>query len=324
MSNKNYLLVLFTFFLCSSLCRAQTNLVPNPSFEDTVSCPTDGDIIRAKFWANPTTYSPDYFNQCVVATGPGDSFSVPNNWYGIQTARTGRAYGGFILHAIGDNREYIQANLLSSLTAGEKYNVSFYVAVADSSPYATNDVGLYLSNNAISSTTSKFLPYFPQISNNPISKPLTTANTWNKIQGTYKAIGGEQYITIGNFKDDANSDTTHLNNGAWGVQFSYYYIDDVSVTLLDTTIGINDISILNNKINISPNPTLGYCSIKSSEKIKTIEVFNLYGQLVLYKYPDSNNESIDLNEQEQGIYFLIIKTLNNTSSHKLIITTKAN
>jgi hypothetical protein len=32
------------------------NLVPNPSFEDTIHCPTDyGYITQAKEWFNPTT-----------------------------------------------------------------------------------------------------------------------------------------------------------------------------------------------------------------------------------------------------------------------------
>lgn len=46
----------------------------------------------------------------------------------------------------------------------------------------------------------------------------------------YVAGGGESYITIGNFFDDANTDTISASPWKFGTLASYYYIDDVSIT----------------------------------------------------------------------------------------------
>ncbi len=44
---------------------AQTNLVPNPSFETDSLCPNGGSEIKyASPWYSPTGGSPDYFRPC--------------------------------------------------------------------------------------------------------------------------------------------------------------------------------------------------------------------------------------------------------------------
>jgi len=75
--------ILITFYLL--FCTAymgfgQTNLVVNPSFEDTVNCPTaDNQLYNCVGW---TAYgSVEYFNSC--SSSP--DVSVPNNWGGYPT-----------------------------------------------------------------------------------------------------------------------------------------------------------------------------------------------------------------------------------------------
>jgi gliding motility-associated-like protein len=50
---------------------AQINLVPNPSFEEVDSCPPNREIFVAKSWINPTTATPDNFNQCNSSPSSG-------------------------------------------------------------------------------------------------------------------------------------------------------------------------------------------------------------------------------------------------------------
>jgi Secretion system C-terminal sorting domain len=71
----------------------------------------------------------------------------------------------------------------------------------------------------------------PQIINysNPI---INDTFCWVKISSLFLAKGGEQYITIGNFKND-NQTTTKISNPT-GVDQQGYYIDDVSVIPLDS------------------------------------------------------------------------------------------
>ena len=71
--------------------------------------------------------------------------------------------------------------------------------------------------------------YTPQVVSDHI---LSDTVNWMEIRGEFTAEGGESFLTIGNFFDVAHSDTTEYD---WLTQMltgSYYYIDDVSVTMV--------------------------------------------------------------------------------------------
>jgi len=224
----------------STLTLAQ-NLAPNPSFENYANCPTGlglpvsfggyDPVSEAIPWYRPTDASSDYFNAC-----NGAIVGVPGNVFGSQPARTGVAYtGGYAYASFSEDfREYVQGPLSTPLIAGQTYCVELYVSLTDNSNYATDDIGVLFSDTAILTTADCQgglrqdcgpMPYTPQI-NNPAGNFLTDKINWTLISGTFTAVGGESYITIGNFKDDANTDL--LNVGGASAS-SYYYIDDVSV-----------------------------------------------------------------------------------------------
>ncbi len=235
---KGLLFFCFSFLLIIN-CRAQ-NLVPNWSFEDTIQCPDNfGQLNRTQNWFNPTTGTPDYFNSC-----NGGFFSVPYNAFGYQIARTGNAisgcyYGGPNLFP-ANNREYIETQLTDSMVNAHKYCISFYVSRANSSSMAISNVGCYLSNNSIMTNNIFNLPVTPQIEN-PVGNYLTDTSAWLRISETYVSNGGENYITIGNFHDDASTDSIRLNQN--GNDFYYYYIDDVSIIEIASCIAGNYDSI---------------------------------------------------------------------------------
>ena len=74
----------------SCLTHSQQNLVPNPSFEDTMHCPNGtNDPGAVSLWYNPSGASPDYYNVCSTNGG-----GVPWNDWGYQYAQEGHAYIG--------------------------------------------------------------------------------------------------------------------------------------------------------------------------------------------------------------------------------------
>ncbi len=308
-------IITYLFFVLTLKLIAQQNLVPNPSFENMVTCPNAGftDISSTANWYNPTGYSPDYYNACATDTNYG--CSVPKNGFGYQTARTGVAYAGIILHIATDGREYIQVQLTDSLRLGKHYSVSFFVALADSCNYSTNNVGLLLSTSPVSSASLLYLPYTPQIQNNNLTNPLTTPNTWIQISDTIIASGGERFITIGNFNNDVSTDTTHLNNGTNWTSFSYYYIDDVSIILLDTATGFGFYERNDVDINIFPNPTNDYLTIKSTEQIKTVDLINVFGQSLGSFTLTQSEETINFSKYPSGEYYIRIRT--KSGKHKI-------
>jgi len=231
------LVVKTTFFisaiLLSQIILAQNNLVKNYSFEDYIVCPSANNQGTPPPW-----YSAGKVNKVgyVNACNPDPVFTVPTNSSGYQYAKTGSGYIGiyFINGLNQNNRNYVQAKLTDSLNK-EYYYVEFYSNLGNTQKYACNNIGLLLTNNPIYVDTIAHplgvLPANPQILNygNPI---ITDTLNWVKVSGIYKAIGGEQFITIGNFKTDAQ--TSYKQVQPTGYNGAGYLIDDVSVIPLDS------------------------------------------------------------------------------------------
>ena len=187
-------------------------------------------------WSSPvinstSTYA--YANVCATTPCCG----VPLNTFGrgFQYAHSGNGYINFFL-VVDDGfnvnfRNYLQAKLLTNLQLNKCYYIEFFISLNNAYLIGCNNISLLLGDTAIKSNKSKYVSAIPQIQQygNPVI--IDTLN-WVKISGIYKAHGGEQYITIGNFKDDVHTDTISIQK--YGNQGAEYYIDDVSVIPLDS------------------------------------------------------------------------------------------
>ncbi|MCF8258705.1 MAG: T9SS type A sorting domain-containing protein [Flavobacteriales bacterium] len=237
---KNIYLLTATLLFSNALL-AQ-NLVVNPSFEQTASnCGNFGGegffTDLAATWnsansnsAGDSCSSPDLFAPCNVVFGIGVT-AMPDNELGWQYARTGERYVGIITHEpLSNYREYIQGRTSAPLQAGQQYCVSFFVSRADNVPYATNNMGVYFSNTEYwrdACPSNSLINVTPQL--NYTCAPITDTLNWVRLEWSYTATGGEQYFTIGNFFNNAN--TTIVNVGGGGLNpYAYYYIDDVRIT----------------------------------------------------------------------------------------------
>jgi len=216
----------FLFFLFIYEENFSQNLVLNPGFENFSTCPVGFSQFNGYIqnWVSPNTASPDCYNTCANPNPAG----VPVNGNGYQPAHSGNGYAG-IYTTPGSYREFIQVALSSTLIAEYKYTFSMYVNLHNKSDDATDDIGAYISATAPSSTDNGFLNGnpSPQI-NNPSGNVITDTMNWTLITGQYTATGGEKFITIGHFHDDAHTTYQTVNTGSH-LQGSYYYIDDVSL-----------------------------------------------------------------------------------------------
>ncbi len=205
------------------------NLVPNPSFENYTTCPSTYGQIPLVAWQKPVghTGSADYFNTC-----NGGGLGVPNNTFGNQMPATGNGYCGIITyHYSGNFREYLQVQLTQSLVAGQCYDVCLKWSTAENYPrYSSDNLGVHISNAAITGPGNAPINVIPQILS-PVGTLLEDRTNWQTLCGTYTASGGEQWITIGNFYNDANTtlNTTYTPTASFNA--AYYFIDDVSVIL---------------------------------------------------------------------------------------------
>jgi len=215
-------------FLCAA---PGPNLVPNPGFESYSSCPiTASDIDLAVPWFQPTIGTSDFFNRCAPTNA---ATAVPTNAFGNQEAHSGDGYAGAA--AFGSNyREYIESPLLTPLVAGQTYEVSFYVSLADESSFAIDNLGAHFSVGAVSNyPASGIFSVTPQV-RNPPGTFLSSGNDWMLIQGAFTAAGGENYVTIGNFRNDANTPAIVVNGSQ--TLIAYYFIDDVTVRACESCL----------------------------------------------------------------------------------------
>jgi hypothetical protein len=290
-----------TFFiiLISGIVNAQ-NLVQNPSFELFSGCPTLSEQINlANNWGSPpnNTGSPDYYNSCNTQ----NNYSVPNNLQGIQQAYNGNAYVGIVIYydfyLAPDYREYIQTQLSTPLVAGQTYLITFHVSLSENSRLASNNIGAIFTINQLNGDGGELpISITPSILEQNI---ITNTAGWTQISGTYTATGGEQYLTIGNFFYN-NQTQTQISNATLGFISSYYFIDNVSVT---QTLGQKD--FIKEDVVVFPNPTSDIFSIasKQNEIITTIE---LHSQYEIIKNFDPSETVFDIKDLSTGIYYLFI------------------
>jgi hypothetical protein len=228
------------------------NLVPNPGFENFDTC-APGYIIDTSAsnfpgvqnWMSACISMPPIFSVC--------SSNAPNtNLCGYHTAHSGNAFAGVnicfddpVVYFQGplcrNFRSYIQVQLISPLKKDTQYCVEFFVEngilnFRENSFLCAANIGAYLSterprNYNVGGVNTLLRGIQPQIENASTNYICDTLH-WQSINGIYKAQGGEQWLTIGNFYNDTETvfnpaftpDSTSIDSSA------IILIDDVSVT----------------------------------------------------------------------------------------------
>ncbi|WP_291962900.1 OmpA family protein [Maribacter sp.] len=238
---RPYLNFLLLLALCIPFLLASQNLVVNPSFEDYRQCPValgnlEKDVMD---WSMPSLGSTDYFNGCSIAMG------TPENFNGKQPANFGTGYVGFYMYAPSDYREYIQAKLSTTLTKGEHYTISFYVSLAERSDFAVKEFGIRFTELPVNVATSKVLSglHFSKLQGEispameiSYSKYYSDEIKWVQLTTEYLATGKENYMIIGNFKN--NKRTQKYQTKRKITKGSYYYVDMVTVSNVKSKSGV--------------------------------------------------------------------------------------
>lgn len=330
-------IVLLLIINCSLLINKglAQNLVPNFGFEQNSNCPSTEDQVQ--FCDGWTKYStgtstPDYYNSC-----SSFFFSVPNNQAQFQLDhRNCGAYMGLATwtYNIVDYREHIGIQLSQPLIIGQKYYLSFYTVMAGQSngtdyyDNPSNNIGMRLSTVAYSSTNPAPIDNFTHLRS--VSIISDTAN-WVRISGSIIADSAYQYMILGNFYDDANTDTTTLTCSTCLNWYSYYLIDDVCIStdsnlcnggidILPCNVSIEE-NTLQSKINIYPNPANNYINIAKENDLNDlgITIYNSIGQ-ILYNEQKiiSNNKQIDISTFSSGLLFIKIESNKQQFIYKLL------
>jgi len=163
--------------------------------------------------------------------------TTPSNSAGFQKPRTGIAYSGIFIE--GYWKEYICCELNDTLKPNINYCLGIYVSMGNAF-YSLDKLGILLTNDSIVRPTdpAAALSYYTPQVENPTGVCISDSLNWVKIAGTFTAMGGEKFITIGVFADDI--DITYCELTPWLWPRTYYYIDDVFLYECTDTLSIAD------------------------------------------------------------------------------------
>lgn len=316
-----------TFFTLLSLILvlsvSSQNLVPNPSFEDTVQCPNSVSQINYSTGWIASVNTPDFYHSCnnTSQVNPG-MVGIPNSARGYQPARTGNAMAGIVTYytAQANYREMFYRQLSAPLSPGVNYSVGMYVIMnEDNAQWAVDGgLGLYLSSAPINPNTP--FAYTPQIMN-PLTNVLNDSLNWTMISGTYTATGGEQYITIGGFIPD--NQLTIVNRGGT-YPFTSYAIEDVWV-IPESLLTVKENAAKNFEVSVTPNPSKGVVSCQVSgvnDKPVLVEVYDVFGKMVMSVdiKPQISNFKLDLSQEPKGIYYIKLTAGESRVTKKIVIS----
>ena len=156
---------------------------------------------------------------------------MPANFIGNQSAHNGNGYMGTALYYATNPgfREYIVMSFTTPLLAGRTYELSWQISLADNSQYASDDLQFYFSASAPTWGGGNWQPmtiYTPQ-AEIPTGTIISNKSAWTNYTVPYTASGGERYLTMGNFKTDAN--TTLVSAPGGTISVAYLYFDSGSL-----------------------------------------------------------------------------------------------
>ncbi|MCF8257637.1 MAG: T9SS type A sorting domain-containing protein [Flavobacteriales bacterium] len=200
-------------------------------------------------------------------------------------ARSGVGYAGF--YAVSDQdlypnfREYLQIELTEPIYASVRYAVSFHVSLADKFGLATGSLGAYFSQSHVYRENGDVLNVEPQIQSSD-GFIFNDKTNWTEVRDTFNSrYGGERYMLIGNFRNDAESNVTFVDSGVTNMHAarSYYYLDDVSVIALDS-IPDNIAEQEQLSFNLWPNPASDVLHIQSRMPFARLLMLDISGRAV--------------------------------------------
>jgi hypothetical protein len=183
------------------------------------------------------------------------------------------------------------------IASGDSALVLFYL-----SPSGTLDdvcaIGYMIftgTENNWQNHTLNFIDYFSNICGNPNANAKLIFQASSTFKTRYLCNGCNNY---------------NVQNG---IAESALWIDDITVSYIDLNASSEIFGVIDSKIY--PNPVTDKINIKISDEIKSVELFDMQGDLVL----KSNKSEIDASDLCQGIYTYIIRTVTDKSSYGKVI-----
>jgi hypothetical protein len=275
-----------------------------------------------------------YFNACDTSIVPWNisNWGIPQNKNGFEYSHSGKGYIGIATFGSFQSPNYkcyAIGSMNQVLESGKKYRIKMYVSLADSFITACHNLAIYFTDTLPTYTTSSYIINFNLTNNLPIqfNQNLSNKVGWTLLDTVFTASGYEKWLTIGNFKKDDESDTTFVGGNlpqtaSWQWDYSAYYIDDVSVELVDET-GLSSTNPNQSlAFKVMPNPCNGSFVLEGRyNNVLTVIIQNTAGAMLYNKNIQPQNKRVKIDDAAlaQGIYFVKVTTEYGLQCLKLVV-----
>ena len=312
----------FSLFILSLLCARSQNLVPNPSFEEFENgCPANLNEMPVgwTWWLG----SPNSFSTCVDPITFEDSLCwSPGTGFGYQWPASGESFVGLCTYGISvgnDYREILGAELLSPLETGLTYYISMKANLSFGGYYdmswASNNLGMLFTHQGYYWQDNPFvLPNFAHVFSSEI---IADTLGWTTISGTFVSDSNYDFVAIGNFFTNSDTDTLHVDGPT--SLCSYYFVDDVCVSQNPECSSDHVSTFENEFIEVYPNPADEFVRISSHREMVDIIMYNNIGELVNRNKDHAGEVIFSTAGLSNGLYFIEIEQDKKRIGKKLVI-----
>jgi hypothetical protein len=242
----------------------------------------------------------------------------------LTPAQDGNSFLGMLTFSgdpIVDFREIVGAALLEPLEVGSTYYFQMHVVPSIGGYYGmqwiSNNIGMQLTMQAYEATENPIpLNNFAHVFENEI---IQDTAGWSLLSGSFVADEPYTHIAIGNFFNDAFTDTIHFS-GSQSLG-AYYFVDNLCLSknpLCNTQTAIDD---FDRELHIYPNPAQLYLRIQSPFPVHRILIRDMNGKIAkdVSEFCNPISQELDLKEITSGTFLIEIFTEGSVYFEKLVV-----
>lgn len=263
----------------------------------------------------------------------GAANGLPLNRITFQEPLDGASCIGLVSYYQSGNeeqREWAMVQLLDPLIVGETYYASFYTnsAFGGNAQYplfwlASNNIGMLFTTESRQWLWGDVYPTPPDTAHIRRSEILTDTVGWTLVSGSFVADSAYRYVMIGNFFNNAQTDTLHFaspNSVFPWYPWSYTLIDKVCITrdpngcdMGQAVGGLPDASVV-----VYPNPATGRLWIRAAQGYKG-SVFDALGRRLWSGSIGADEVAVEVGHWARGAYSLRLEGRGVQRSFKFVL-----